>query len=253
MTDTASKIKGLAWVIVAVLFGAGIAFGIAPFVRLIPWSWEKNVSHYLGSTSSIDVCVGSPQKQALLKQLVIRLYPLDREDGRFSIDVKIVNNPEINAFAELGGKISLDRGLLEKAESPEEVAGVLAHEITHVSRRHILEGFIVHVMTFGGIQMIFGPSSNVGWTNYFLNMGFTRSQEAEADHGALQRLQKAHIDNRGFGQFFERLKEMSSSLDFLSDHPSSQSRQEMVKNYQNEATKPVMTKEEWKTFQSYCQ
>lgn len=253
MTDTASKTLGLVWVIVAVLIGAGIAIGISPLVRAIPWGWEKNLSSILGSTSSIDVCNGNPKKEALLNKLVNRLYPLDRDDTRFSINVQIVNNPSVNAFAELGGKISLNRGLLERAKSPEEVAGVLAHEITHVSRRHILEGFIVHLMTFGGLQIIFGPSSNVGWTNYFLNMGFTRHQEAEADRGALVRLQKAHISNRGFGQFFQRLQEMGEVPAYLSDHPSSEDRLAMVRRFRDQKTSPIMTAGEWETFKTYCQ
>ena len=53
------------------------------------------------------------------------LSPLT-DDARFSIDVKIINNPDINAFAELGGRISLNRGLV--TQSPEEVAGVLAQK-----------------------------------------------------------------------------------------------------------------------------
>ena len=196
-TDQASKTKGFMWVITAVGLAVILSFGITPFVRIIPWSWEKNIANSLNSVSLIDVCKSNPQKEILLKKLVSRVYPLDHDDARFSINVQIVNNTDINAFAELGGKISLNKGLLEKAESPEEVAGVLAHEITHVSRRHILEGFFVHLMTIGGIQMMFGSSSNVKWTHYFLTMGFSRSQETEADEGALLRLQKAHIDNHG--------------------------------------------------------
>ena len=102
--------------------------------------------------------------------------------------------------------------------------------------------------------MIFGPSANMELDKLFLNMGFTRHQEAEADHGALVRLQKAHIDNRGFGQFFERLKEMSSFPEFLSDHPSSGSRSEMnSKNSRIKITSPIMTAEDWKIFKDYCQ
>ncbi len=252
-TDKASKIKGLIWVIAAVGLAAVFGFGITPFVRAIPWSWEKNLANSLGSFTSIDVCRGNPEKEVLLKQLVNRLYPLNKDDSKFSINVQIVNNLQVNAFAELGGKISINRGLLEKAKSPDEIAGVLAHEITHVSHRHILEGFVVHLMTIGGVQMVLGSSSNAKWTKYFLNMGFTRTQEAEADEGALLRLQKAHINNQGFGEFFERLKEMSSFPEFLSDHPSNGSRLEMVSKFQNQDTKPIMTEEEWKIFKNYCQ
>ncbi len=251
--DKASPLKGLAWVIVAIGIAAVFGFGITPFVRAIPWSLEKNVSGFLGSTSTVNVCQGSPKNKILLNQIVSRLYPLDHDDSRFSVNVQIVNNPTINAFAELGGKISLTRGLLEKAQSPEEIAGVLAHEMTHVSRRHILEGFITHLMTWGGVQMISGSSSSMRWTNYFLNMGFTRTQETESDEGALRRLQKAHISNDGFKEFFERMKESTSISAFISDHPSDQSRLEMVEKYRNEEPKPIMTKDEWMAFKAYCQ
>ncbi|MBF0387583.1 MAG: M48 family metallopeptidase, partial [Candidatus Omnitrophica bacterium] len=192
-TDKASKTKGLVWVLAAVALAVVFGCGITPFVRAIPWHWEKDIANSLGSSEHNDVCRGNLKQEVLLKQLITRLYPLDRDDDRFSINVQIVNNSDVNAFAELGGKISLYRGLLEKAQSPEEVAGILAHEITHVSRRHILEGFVVHLMTIGGIQMVFGSSSSVKWTNFFLKMDFSRTQEAEADEGGLLRLQKANI------------------------------------------------------------
>jgi predicted Zn-dependent protease len=253
-TDKASKIKGLAWLIFAVMLGVALAVGIGPLVRAIPWSWEKNTAQFFGSTVPVNVCEGSPQKQALLNQLVSRLYPIDRDDTHFSIDVHIINDPSINAFAQLGGQISLNRGLLEKAESPEEVAGVLAHEMEHVRRRHILEGFIVHLMTIQGIQLIFGGSLDTAqWAQVFLHMNFTRHQEAEADHGALVRLAKAHISNQGFGEFFDRMKELEIAPSFLSDHPSSEDRLEMVKGFPNLNTTPVMSKDDWKIFKAYCQ
>ncbi|MBF0593442.1 MAG: M48 family metallopeptidase [Candidatus Omnitrophica bacterium] len=252
-TDKASKLKGLAWVIGAVGLAVVLGSGITPFVRAIPWSWEKGLAHSLGSTTYIDACRGNEKQEALLKQLVTRLYPLDRDDRRFSLDVQVVNNPEINAFAELGGKISINRGLLEKAQSPEEVAGVLAHEITHVGHRHILEGFVVHLMTIGGIQMVFGGSSQVKWTNFFLKMGFTRSQETEADEGGLARLQKAHINNQGFKDFFERMKDLSVVPAVLSDHPADEERSRMAARFPTQDPKPVMTDEEWKSFKSFCQ
>lgn len=253
--DRASKTKGLAWVIAAVILAATFALGISPFVRAIPWSWEENISHFLGTGTLREVCGGDPKKDDLLKRLVDRLYPLDRADARFSIHVQIIRDPAVNAFAELGGRISLNTGLLEQAESAEEVAGVLAHEIEHVRRRHIMEGFIVRLMTIEGIRLIFssgGSLASANWTNYFLHMGFSHSQEAEADEGALARLQKAHIDNQGIRDFFERMKGSAFAPPLISDHPSNQARSEMAGRFQNQDTKPVMTKEEWKSFKEYC-
>ena len=252
--DKASKIKGLAWVIAAVGIAAVFGFGITPFVRAIPWSWEKKISHVVGSVTS-NVCSGNPKNEALLNQLVTRLYPLDREDAKVSINVQMVNDPTVNAFAGLGGNIVVNSGLLEQAESAEEVAGVLAHEIEHVRHRHILEGFVVYLMTAEGVRILFsgGSVSNAKWASYFLHMGFSRSQEAEADEGALLRLQKAHVDNKGFREFFARMKKMSLVPSFLSDHPSNQSRSEMAEKFPSQDVKPIMTDEEWKTFKEYCQ
>lgn len=252
-TDKASKAKGLVWLIAAVGLAVVFGLGITPFVRAIPWSWEKAMANSLGSATFTDACRGKPEQEALLKQIVKRLYPLERDDRRFSVDVQIVDNPDVNAFAELGGKISVNRGLLEKAQSPEELAGVLAHEMGHVGRRHILEGFVVHLMTLGGIQMVFGAPSNIKWTNFFLKMGFSRTQESEADEGALSRLQKAHVDNRGFKDFFERMKGVSMMPAVLSDHPSDVARSELVGKASNRDPKPLMTDQEWKSLKAYCQ
>lgn len=254
MTDKASQIKGLAWILAAAMVAAGLAFGISPLVRAVPWGWEKHWGQVIGTGSSLDRCGHDPQKEELLNQLVRRLYPLDKDDQKFTVDVQVVRNPTINAFAELGGRISLNSGLLENAGSPEEVAGVLAHEIEHVHHRHVLEGFVIRLMTISGLQMLFGGSvTDARWTDFFLHMGFSRMQEVEADQGALVRLQKAHIDNKGFGAFFQRMRNMESVPSFLSDHPADESRYDMVKRYRNEGTKPIMTHAQWVSFKEYCQ
>ena len=254
MTDVRSKALGLAWLMAAVGLAAAVALGLSPFIRRIPWSWEQAISHVVGSAPSNDAC-SNPRAEEAFTQLVARLYPIDPEDDRYSIHVHIAPDPAVNAFAELGGNITLNAGLLEQADSAEEVAGVLAHEIEHVRRRHILEGFVTHLMTTEGIRIVFsgGSVSNTRWTNYFLHMGFSRAQEAEADEGALRRLQKARIDNQGFKQFFERMKERASVPSILSDHPSNHTRSEMTEKFENTDTTPVMTDQDWKTFKEYCQ
>ena len=148
----------------------------------------------------------------------------------------------------------MNEGLLKNADSAEEVAGVLAHEIEHVKRRHILENVLVRLVTVSGIQMIFAgnASSNAQWLKYFLNMNFTRSQEAQADEGGLRRLQAANIDNQGFRDFFKRMEDPSLTQTFLSDHPASQKRYEMAAKFENVNSKPVMTHDEWLSLKHYC-
>lgn len=248
-----SKLKGLAWVAAACAVGMCFAFGISPLARAIPWNWEKGLASALGSDAPGQTCPAGPEAQALLHRLVNRLYPIEPGDKAFSIDVHIVKNPVVNAYAALGGHIYIDSGLLKQAESPEELAGVLAHEIGHVQHRDIMKGVIVRIFTVEGINMILGGHSSVGGlANYFLNMNFSRSQEAQADEAGLTRLQIAHVDNRGFKDFFERMEKSGAAPVFLSDHPSNASRIAMAETFANPDPQPIMTRNEWGILKNYC-
>jgi predicted Zn-dependent protease len=176
---------------------------------------------------------------------VTRIYPLLSDDGNFTIDVQVARNPEPNAFATLGGKIFINEGLIAEATSSDEVAGVLAHEIEHVHRRHLLEGALVRL-----ISSSLGAS---GWSDYFVKLGFSRTQEAEADHGALLRLQAAKINNSGLKNFFERMSHESNVPAFVTDHPANRERSEMISRFQNLDTTPALSAEDWESLKQICQ
>jgi len=253
MSDHASKFKGLIWLVVACVLGGLFAVGLSPLAHIIPWSWEK----HLGEATRLDLpgkeCRNNPAAEALLQRLVQRLYPVEPGDRGFPVEVHVANSPVINAYAGLGGIITLNSGLLNKAESPEEIAGVLAHEIEHVHHRHIMEGALVHLFTAEGIHLIFGDASSAaGFAKYLLNMDFTKDQERQADEEGLRRLQAARVDNQGFKRFFEKMGKHEGSSVFLSDHPSNQERIEMVEKFKNEDTKPIMTSAEWEVLRNYC-
>ena len=246
--DKASKLKGLIWVLAACVIGVFFAAGLSPLAHAIPWSWEKK----LGSAISISKTEShfNSRADAQLQVLVKRLYPIYPDDDRFSIEVHVADDPDINAYAGLGGKIIINSGLLNNAQSPEEIAGVLAHEIEHVHSRHIMEGALIHLCTSEGLNMIFGKGSTAGFASYLLNMSFTSNQEAKADEGGLRRLQAAHVDNQGFKNFFARMEKKSSATAFLSDHPSNKSRMEMVDKYKVKNPQPIMTKGEWEALRN---
>lgn len=254
MSDEASKLKGLLWVSVALCLAMGIAVGLSPLIHALPWSWEVKMAEVMTSEPSGKLCLGGPDTDRLMKELISRLYPLTSEDSNFSIHVDIVRDPAVNAYATLGGHIYVNEGLLNKAESAEEVAGVLAHEIEHVSRRHILENIFFRLITVGGMRLVISdhPTPDTSWLPYFLTMTFTRGQESEADEGGLKRLQIAHINNQGFRDFFRRMENACYASRFLSDHPDNQDRYEMATRFENEAPTPIMTDAEWQRFKGYC-
>lgn len=253
MRDHASKLKGLVWVTLACVLGIFFAAGLSPLAHLIPWGWEKKLGEAMVFTPPEKECRLNTEADALLQRLVKRLYPLYPDDSAFSIEVHVAQSPVINAYATLGGKITVNSGLLHKAESPEEIAGVLAHEIGHVHHRHIMEGMLVHLFTAEGINLIFGGGSTAGgFAQYFLRMDFTRQQETQADEDGLQRLQRAHVDNQGFKRFFERMEKENGGSPFFSDHPSNRAREEMADRFKNKDDQPIMTKEEWEILKHYC-
>ncbi len=127
----------------------------------------------------------------------------------------IVDSPEINAFALPGGFVFVNRGLIERVDSLDELAGVIGHEIGHVTQRHSIKlqqkGEIAEIGT--GLACILtracGQAAGVG-----INAGegalfasFSREAEHEADSVGMIYVVRAGIDPRGMTSMFEKLLE----------------------------------------------
>ena len=145
---------------------------------------------------------------------------------------------EVNAFALPGGYLVFNRGLLEKAKAPEEIQGVLAHEVAHVLKRHSLVQLAQNIGLEVAIQAFLGNENP--YLDYLLRNGsqllslkFTRDHERAADDLGWELLQNAQINPQGMVSFFVGLKsEMDAKgkggfgleAAFLSTHPTPQER-----------------------------
>lgn len=151
---------------------------------------------------------------------------------RFSL----ADDPSVNAFAMPAGYIVVHRGLIEKAASAEEVAGVLAHEIEHAEQRHALRAL---AQKLGFAVVWIAVTGDVGgglageWLQGLAGMQFSRKQETSADAGGYERLLAAKIDPRGMASFFETLSrqqgDLPGALSLLSTHPASAERAAAIK------------------------
>ena len=152
----------------------------------------------------------------------------------------IVHNPEINAFAGPNGYIGMNAGLILTSGNESEVASVMAHEIAHVTQRHLERSFDksenMSLPTAAAIltAIVLGSAANINITeaaifatiaaNYESQLSFSRIHELEADHIGIQILTQSSFDPHGMPSFFEKLQQSnrvaeSQVPEFLSTHP----------------------------------
>jgi predicted Zn-dependent protease len=155
---------------------------------------------------------------------------------RFPYKFVVVASPEVNAFALPGGYVFVNEGAIEAAHSEGELAGVLAHEIAHVSLRHgttqasraylaktglsILNA--VSVALQGDVGRLAAVVGGAGADKFFLKSN--RDAEAQADAEGARLLAAAGYDPRDMAEFFERLYEHGGEREEAGDHPDPASR-----------------------------
>ncbi len=179
-----------------------------------------------------------PDVEAYLNQLGGRLAAASSDPG-IGFYFFGVNDPSINAFAMPGGFIGVNAGLLLAAQSESELAGVLAHEISHVTQRHIARQVMREKQLSMGtmLAMVVGllaARSNSQVTSAAIagaqagsisaQLGYSRDFEREADRSGFEVLKKAGFDVRGMAVFFERLQRASRAYEnnapvYLRTHP----------------------------------
>ena len=230
----------------------------------IPVAWEEtlgervrdDVARFFADSDDPDTlyCAGT-EGRAVLDRLTARLAAA--AEAPYTFRVRILSTEQVNAVALPGGWIILMSGLIESAESAEEVAGVLAHEIGHVVHRHGTQSVIRGLgfeLLFGLLmgdmgEGIFGSAAQI-----FLRISYGRDDEAEADQSALALLAAADIDPRGLAQFFQRLAQDApdapAALQLFSTHPSSDRRAKLFS--EAEPGGPAMSAEDWQKLRDIC-
>lgn len=186
--------------------------------------------------------VEDPELQAYIRSLGYRLAAHSGANTDFHFF--IVRDPRINAFAAPGGYVGFNAGLILEARNESELAGVVAHEIAHVSQRHIarsseaandmslpMAASLIAAVLLGGQDPELGQAAlaatMAGGTQYRIN--FTRANEAEADRVGIEMLASAGFDPEGMPSFFERLQardRLGAPVvpEFLRTHPVTLSR-----------------------------
>ncbi|MBS0149907.1 MAG: M48 family metallopeptidase [Nitrospira sp.] len=220
-------------VILGLWFGSDVLVELA--VNRIPIEWEQKLgeSAYREFLAGQDVMKEGIAVDAV-KEMTQRLAS-QVPNNPYRFDVTVVRSDVVNAFALPGGYVVVFTGLMKKAESPEEVAGVLAHELNHVLRRHGLERIIKQLGFVAVVSIVLGNPPGLGGAMKqfgieLMTLKFGRAQETEADTTGLDLLYRAKIHPEGMITFFQRLTEKDEGrVEWLSTHPMSSARADHLK------------------------
>ncbi len=205
-------------------------------------------------------CDAGPGRAAL-DRLTTRLAEAAGDNTRFKV---VVSDWDLmNAFAAPGEQILLTRGLIEKAQSADELAGVLAHEMGHGIERHPETALVRAIGLSAALELMMGGSSgtlaNAGL--FIAQLAYSRDAERAADAEALRILAKAGISAKGFASFFRRVQKEEegsglgkslSSLEVLRTHPVTEERLRVVERTPDYKSTPALDEKEWAALKSIC-
>ena len=158
-----------------------------------------------------------------------------------------------------GGKVFLFDGLLAKAENPDEIAGVLAHELGHLKHRDNMRGLIYNGGTSFLIGLLFGDitgsSALIFASRTLVNASHSREQEGDADTFAIEVMQKLGRSPKPMGELLYRVtgKEGGKGLSILSGHPLTEDRlARMTREHKPPSGPPLLTPAEWVALKDIC-
>jgi predicted Zn-dependent protease len=223
----------------ALLLLAGIT--VRFLVNQVPVSRETSLGDMAFQQITQEVVfVNQPRATHDLHLLVQRLARKPPATD-YEYEIRIVQMEEPNAFALPGGRLLVTTGLIEWAERPEQIAGVLAHELAHVTQRHGLRTIVHTAGPYYALGIFITDRQRFlsflrDASTVALALGYSREQETEADLVGWQYLVDAGIDPRGMIEFLEHLAgdPFISSMEgavpaFLSTHPPTTERIERLR------------------------
>ncbi len=203
----------------------------------------------------------APDGLVALNKMLDRLNP--GTDFPYEINLHVLDHEMVNAFALPGGHIVLFRGLLKDATSPEEVAGVLGHEMGHVDHRDPTRLALRSAGSVGVLGLLLGDFAGgaavLFLTERLIQAQYSRGAEADSDTYAHALLGQVGLPTAPMGDFFLRLggdntDEDTSLLSHLASHPDLKGRAQAAVDADQvgEVYTPVLSVTEWRDLQNIC-
>jgi beta-barrel assembly-enhancing protease len=218
---------------------------IDQIVDKIPVEWEETLGDALLSTFPVEKNP-DPKVIELLSNILRHLKQSKAEETPYNLKIYILSTEKINALALPGGNIIIFEGLLKIADSPEELAGVLAHEAQHIFLKHSTRGILRNLASGLLMTLVLGDANTVmeiaiNIAGQLKTLGFSRKMETEADIKGVEMMLDAKINPQGMLSIFKKLMKEELKLEgnkkntstskyfyeifsYMSTHPSAKSR-----------------------------
>lgn len=223
-------------------------------VRQISWVLSK-----MGE-KEVEFCV-APEGTAALEKMMARF------DGKFEtsydVNLRVMKHEMENAFAVPGGQMVLFDGLIQKAKSPEEIAGVLGHELGHVVNRDPTRLALRSAGTVGILGMLVGDFSGGALvlilTERLISASYAQDAERNADGFAYRLLERSGLPTTPFGDFFDRMAKIVGDdeglMSHLASHPNLSLRASQAREADTIGSRPferVLSEQEWYALRNIC-
>jgi predicted Zn-dependent protease len=248
-------------------------FGMWKALALIDWRAILKVNEvnesseiHLGelirkSIRNTEEVISEPVVTKPVMKLVSRLTEKNGLDT-VKIQVIVVRSSKVNAFARPGGFIVVNSRLLKEVESESELAGVLAHEMAHISKRHVMKKLMKEL----GLAFLFSAASGSKSATEQLgaiaktlsSTAYDREFETEADEAAIIYMENAGFSPHGLAEFLYKLKDEDESslqgLSWFSTHPELEERAKHILSLtpeKSDSLSPLLSPEEWEKMRSY--
>ena len=248
----------------AVLYVWGIPAAAGMLAARVPVSWEERLGQAAVEqiTASRRRCLDRDREEAI--GAIVKRLMEPQPISPYTVRVTVVDDGTVNAFAVPGGQVVLLRGLVERTRTPEELAGVLAHELQHVIQRHATRLLLQHAST--GLVLVAVSGDITGAMAYGIEsarmlgtLRYSRHLESEADVEGLRMLLAADVDPRGMIAFFETMRAAErgapATFRYLTSHPLAADRVEALKQLAGSHTKefrPLLPGRDWTDVRRVC-
>ncbi len=217
----------------------------------------EQIRSALDDRAPVSICE-HPDGVAALRKMQARLEA--ELDLSHDVTVTVLNHRMINAFALSGGQVVLFKGLIRTAETPEEVAAVLAHELGHVASRDPTRHALRSAGSIGVLGLLFGDFAGgtaiLFMVNQLIEANYSQAAETQADAFARDLLRDAGLQPGALGRMFERMKEKSGEppamLKHFLSHPDLAERIAASAEEPDLSLAPLLMDEEWQGLRRIC-